>query len=97
MHDTDARDNAGTRRLALILIVRDQEPDLEEARLRIAQPVDALAGSEFFLFVLSGDAVLAAAFAQLGLERADLGAELPQTRVARLPRPRPAVSYASCC
>ena len=54
-------DDAGGRRLAVVLVVRDEQADLEEARAGVAQPRDALARGQLSLLVLSRDLVGAAA------------------------------------
>jgi hypothetical protein len=49
--------------------------------------------------VLAGDALFAAAFAEMRLERSELGAQIakPGVRAARSRRPCTARGYASCC
>ena len=79
MHDADARDDAGAGRLAVVLVVRDEQADLDEARADVAEPLDALARRELSLLVLSLDLVRSAALTQARLERAELGAQLSQS------------------
>ena len=76
----DARHDARARRLAVVRVVRHQQADLEKARVGVAQPGDALARRQLSLLVLFGDLVGPAPVPQLRFERADLGAQLTQTR-----------------
>ena len=92
MHLTDAGDDAGAGRLAVILVLRDEQSKLEKARVGIAQFFDALARRELFLLVLAGNSFLAAACAQPGLQRADLVAQLAKSGGRST-----ALAYASCC
>ena len=92
VHDADPSDDTSRGRLPFVLVVRDEQSDLDEARMQIAQTIDALAGCELLLFVLAGDAVFAAAFTETRFERPDLGAQLAQARMTRLR----SLAYASC-
>jgi len=77
----DARDaghHAGGRRLAVVVVVGDQETDLEKARVRIAQTLDALASGELSLRVLAGNLLRSAALSEPCLELADFRAQLPE-------------------
>jgi len=76
----DSRDHTGARRLPLVLVVGDEQPDLEEMRIRVRDLRDALAGGELSLFVLSGRLVRASALTEPGLELARGYAELSQSR-----------------
>ncbi len=80
MHEPDSGDDAGAGRLAVVLVVRDEQARLDEARARIAQTGNALARGELALCVLAGDPLDAAALPQLGLERADLAGERAEPR-----------------
>ncbi len=83
VHDADAGDDAGGGRLAVVLVVRDEQADLDEARAGVAEPRDALARRQLSLRVLLRDLVGAAALAQARLERAELGAQLAEPAVSR--------------
>ena len=76
----DSRDHAGPGSLPFVLVVRDEQPDLEEMRIRVRELRDALAGGEFSLRVLFGRLVRAAALTEPGLELARGRAELSQSR-----------------
>ena len=95
MQHSDARHDTRAWGLSLVLVVRHEKTDLQKARIGIAEQLHALARREFFLLVLAGNALLSPALAELSLERAELGAQLAQTRV----RSRGSFSsrYASCC
>ena len=58
----DPRDHAGSGRLAVVLVVSDQQADFEETRARVEQARDAFARGEFAGAVLLLDAFRAAAF-----------------------------------
>src|SRR5690606_40322533 len=60
----DPGDHARGRRLSVIAVVRDQQPDLLKIAPRVEQEGDALAGGQLPLGVLTGDALRAAALAQ---------------------------------
>ena len=77
-----AGDDAGCRRLSVVLVVGDEQADLEKARSGIAEAGDAFARGELALLVLLGDAIRPAALAQLLLERAHSAHELAQSRMA---------------
>ncbi len=64
LHDTDPGDDAGARRLPVILVVGDQQPDLDPGCAGIAKLLDAFAGGELALAVHLGDALGAAALLQ---------------------------------
>jgi hypothetical protein len=77
-------DDTGAGSLALVLIVRHQQAELEPRRAGIQQSLHPLAGRELALLVHSGDPSGAAAFLQLGGQPAILLAELPQAALFRL-------------
>ena len=77
--EDDARDNACARGLPFVAIVRDEQADLEQLRIRVHELRDALAGGELSLLVLFGCLFSAAAFAEPGFELARLGAELAES------------------
>src|SRR5262249_14373934 len=80
---THTGDDARCRRLSFVLVVRDQEADFQEHRLRIEQAADPLARRQFAGLVLAFDAGRAAAFAQTGLELRELLHHEAQMRLAR--------------
>lgn len=80
MHSSKACNNASSRGLALVLVVGNEEPDLEEPTVAIAESLDALSGGQLALPVLAGRALRAAPFAEARLELTQLGTELSQTR-----------------
>jgi hypothetical protein len=63
-HLADTRHDAYSGGLSVVLVVRDQEADLEEAAAGVDQQIDPLTGRELALGVLALDARLAAALAQ---------------------------------
>src|SRR5207253_6627865 len=65
----DTCDDAGGGRLAFVLIVSDQQAGLLEVSVFVEQQLDALARRELAFLMLAGDAVSAAAQAQLVFER----------------------------
>ena len=77
----DAGDDAGARRLAVVLVVGDQQAELEAGRAGVEQPRDALARRELSLLVHLGDARRAAALPQARGELRVLLAELPEAAV----------------
>ena len=78
VHRADPRDHARRRRLALVLVVRDQHPDLEEARAAVAQSFDSLPRGELPLLVHLGCARLTSALRDLALDRANRRAQLAE-------------------
>ena len=76
--DTDPRDDARARSLAIVSIVGHEQTELDEARAVVAEPCHALARRELSLAVLALDPVRPAALAEPLLEHAELGAQLPQ-------------------
>ena len=74
----DAGDDAGTRRLAVVLVVRHQQPELEPRRARVEQALHPLPRGELALLVHPGDARGAAALLKPRGEPAILVAELPE-------------------
>ena len=59
--------------MSVVLVIRDQKADFDEARVGVAQTRDALAGGELSLLVLALDLVGAAALAEAPLELAQRG------------------------
>ena len=74
----DAGDDARAGRLAVVLIVRHQQAELEPGRARVEQPLDPLAGRELALLVHLGDAGRAAACPEALGQRPVLVGERPQ-------------------
>ena len=60
----DPGDNARRRRLTIVAVIGDQEPDLHKPRARIQQPYNPLTGREFSRAMLLVDALRSAAFAK---------------------------------
>ncbi len=77
---TDAGDDAGRRGLAVVLVVRDQQTELEPRRAGIEQTLHPFSGRELPLLVHLGDARGAAAFLELGGE--------PPVLLGQGPKPR---------
>ena len=78
VHDAHARDDTGRRRRTVVLVVREQQADFNEAGPDVAQPRDALARRELSLLVLLLDLVHPATQAEAVFERAQLGAQLAE-------------------
>ncbi len=76
----DSGDDAGGGRLAVVLVVRDEQADLEEAGVGIAKTLDALAGGELSLRVLASNLLRSAALSEPCLELSDFRAELAKSR-----------------
>src|SRR5581483_11400047 len=78
VHNADARDDAGRGRLAVVLVIRDEQSDLDEARAGVRETGDALACRQFPLRVLALDLVRPTAGFESRFERSDLVAELTE-------------------
>jgi hypothetical protein len=76
----EAGHDPGGRRLSLIGVVGDEQADLQEPALRIAELRDAFARGQLPLLVLSLDPIRPAAEEKALLELANLGAELAEPR-----------------
>ncbi len=77
-HHAHARDHPGGRGLALVAVVRHQEPHLDPGRVVVQEERHALTGGELALLVLPLDALGSAAFLQPQAERHQLAAQLLQ-------------------
>ena len=79
----EAGDDAGGGRLAVVLVVGDQQADLEEARAGVDERGDALARGHLAGVMLALDARLAAALAQARFERLNLFDQVAHVRLCR--------------
>ena len=79
LHDTHAGDDPGAGRLAVILIVGDQQTELEPGRAGIEETLDPLSGRELALLVHLGDARGSAALPGAGRP----GAGTPRSGLSR--------------
>ncbi len=86
VNPNDRRDYAGSRCLALVLVVRHEKADLQHARALVVEELDALARRELSLLVQLLESPGAAGFTQFLLECAYLFAQRAQA----------VAHYASC-
>jgi hypothetical protein len=78
MHADDGGDDPRRRGLPLILIVGDEHPDFEHARVRIPQELHPLARGKLALLMQLLELLLSARFAQLRFELAHFRTQLPE-------------------
>ena len=79
MNYSNTGDDSGGGCLTVVLIVRDEQADLEKARIVIAQQRNALTRGKFSLTVELCDLVGSASLTKAFLQRAHLGAQRAET------------------
>ena len=76
LDDADARHDPGGRRLAVVQVPGGESRELEEGRVGVAEPIDALAGSELAARAMPLERLLTAALGHESRALAQLGHEL---------------------